>query len=161
MKKMIIGLLLVVIASGVWAENEAFPYACQSLPVTTATVLLAQSAPSVILIHNVSEADLWVTHPISGSDPGANAGWSSRLQSKRWSALALDDKAFELSCIESKPGHEQQVPCSEVVILCQWQKMAGTNGSTGSFWVAENMPLSDLLGHVEQRGFKLPEPTKR
>ena len=75
-----------------------------------------------MMIHNISEMDLWITHPIS--DPSAGAGWSSRLQSKRWSAFALGSQSFELSCIESKPGHEQQVPCAGALVVCQWPNVA-------------------------------------
>ncbi len=153
-----IRLSVLMIASwGVHAEAP-FPYDCKPMPLSAGTVKLPEGAPALVMIHNVSDVDLWITHPIS--DPSASAGWSSRLQTKRWSAFDLGSQAFELSCIESKPGHEQQVPCSGVLAVCQWLNIATTDKQPAPYWAGENMPLPELLGHLGQRGFKLPEPAK-
>jgi hypothetical protein len=112
------------------------------------------------MIHNLSHLDLWITHPLS--EPNASAGWSTRLQAGHWSALALDKKAFDLSCIESRPGHEQQVPCAGLLSICQWPNVKASNGGkgtgtgTGTFWAGEDLPLSALMAHVGSRGFKVP-----
>jgi hypothetical protein len=140
---------------GVMAE-EPFPYECKVMPVSSGTLMLPANAPALVMLHNQSDSELWITHPIS--DPSASAGWSSRLQSNRWSAFALGSQAFELSCIESKPGHEQQIPCSGVITVCQWLGIKTTDKQPVPYWAGENMPLSELLAHLSQRGFQLPEP---
>lgn len=157
--KSIVLSMLMMISWGVYAE-EPFPFECKGMSIPHGTVTLPEGAPSLILIHNLSEMDLWVTHPIS-EPSGASAGWSTRIQSKHWSAFAQGSKAFTLSCIESKPGHEQQVPCSGALAACQWSGMESTDKqSAPPFWAGENMLLPELLSHLEQRGFKLPEPKK-
>jgi hypothetical protein len=157
-------ILMIFLMSGSWGAYavEALPQACKIITVTGSTVTAPALAPSsLVMINNVSEMDLWITHPIS--EPTAGAGWSSRLQSKHWSALALKGKAFELGCIESKPGHEQQVPCAGVLVVCQWSSgitFDDQHKQTGPYWAGENMLLPDLLAHLTQRGFKMPEASK-
>lgn len=156
--KFIVLSLLMMASWGAYAD-EPFPYGCKIISIPHGTVVLPEGSPSLILIHNLSEMDLWVTHPIS-EPSGASAGWSTRLQSKHWSAFAQGNKAFELSCIESKPGHEQQVPCSGALAACQWLGIEGTDKQPAPYWAGENMPLPELLSHLGQQGFKLPELTK-
>jgi hypothetical protein len=151
MRLMMLAVLLMVS----WVVHAAshFPNGCQPMPISEGSIKLAQGEPSLILFHNISQSDIWVTHPIT--DPSASAGWSSRLQVKKWSAFAKAKDAFEISCIESKPGHEQQVPCSLVLNMCQWPKVVGTNKQPPPFWAGENMSLKALLEYLAQRGFKL------
>lgn len=149
-------ILLIMISWSTYA-NDALPHGCHSIAVTQATVTLPKSPSSLILMNNVSEMDLWITHPIS--EPNASSGWSSRLQTNHWSALALGDEAFELSCIESKPGHEQQISCSGSLVICEWPGLKGTDSQKMPYWAAENMPLSELLSSLSQKGFKIPERT--
>lgn len=148
---------LIILAS--WSVNalEAPPANCHPLSVSTTTLLLPKSPPRIVLISNLSDLDLWVTHPIA--EPNASAGWSSRLQPKHWSALALNETSFELGCIESKPGHEQQVSCAGVLMACEWPGITGKESQKTPYWAAENMPLPELLAHLNQRGFNLSEPT--
>jgi hypothetical protein len=142
----------------VWA-GVPLPYACKVMPITGITVMATETKPSLMMIYNLSEGDLWITHPIS--DPSAGAGWSSRLQTKRWSSLALGSKPFELNCIESKPGHEQQVACAGVLTVCQWFNVPTTEKQIPPFWAGENMSLPALLSHLAQRGYQLPEALKQ
>ena len=106
------------------------------------------------MLHNLSGLDLWITHPVSEADTAA--GWSSRLQSGHWSALALDTTAFELSCIESKPGHEQQVSCEHALAICEWPITSSPEHTSGIFWAGENMSLTALTAYLSRRGFELP-----
>ena len=131
--------------------SEIFPQNCQPMLVKGETVELTTSSPAIIVIHNLSSMDLWITHPVTATT--ANAGWSSRIQAGNWSALALTKKKFAISCIESKPGHEQQVPCEGLLGLCQWSKIKFPESEKGTFWAAEDMSLKSLLAHIGSRGF--------
>lgn len=152
--KITLSALLISISAFVYADNNSLPSSCKPIQLEGTSAMLTTKKPVLIMIHNSSKADLWVTHPVS--EPGASAGWSSRLQADNWSALALDKNAFELSCIESKPGHEQQVPCSTVISLCKWSSIAMSAKEKGTFWAGENMALPGLISHLGERGFKLP-----
>lgn len=151
--RFILNIVLIILSFEACA-TDAFPSDCKPIAVQAATVTLSGSA-SIMLINNISDTELWVTHPIS--QPSASAGWSSRLQAKHWAALALESQSFELSCIESKPGHEQQVPCSGVIRVCQWPVSSDKEKHAKTFWAGENMTLSALLAHLNERGFRLPQ----
>lgn len=152
--KAVLFIFFLGLAGGAYADNNTLPSTCKPIRIKEASVNLSAKKPLLVMLHNVSSADLWITHPVS--DPSASAGWSSRLQAGNWSALALDKEAFELSCIESKPGHEQQVPCSGVIAVCKWSTVVIPEKEKGTFWAGENMTLSGLVGHLGGRGFKLP-----
>ena len=154
--KYILSMMLVLVTVSACAD-EIFPVGCLPLVVHDELVKLSAEKPTLIMIHNLSKSDLWITHPVS--EPSTNAGWSSRLQGGNWSALALDKKSFELSCIESRPGHEQQVPCVGLLVACQWSNVTSPKTETGTFWAGEDMTLTALKAHVGSRGFGLNAPT--
>ncbi len=155
--KHVVGIVLLFMAANVSAD-EIFPSGCTALVVHDELIKLSTDKPSLVMIHNLSNLDLWITHPVS--EPGANAGWSSRLQAGNWSALALSDKTFDLSCIESRPGHEQQVPCVGLLAACTWSNVTMPKKESGTFWAGEDMTLTALKAHVGSRGFVLAAPTK-
>lgn len=150
----IISCLLALTGFALHASDN-MPSGCVPLTIAKETVMLSTKKPLVMMIHNTSPNDLWITHPVS--EPSASAGWSSRLDADNWSALAFDKKEFELSCIESKPGHEQQVPCAGVIAVCEWDGVSFPETLSGTFWAGENMTLSALIAHVSERGLGLPK----
>jgi hypothetical protein len=153
-----VSIMLFLSAWNAYAE-EIFPPGCTPLVVSGELVELPATKSTVTMIHNLSNTDLWVTHPVS--EPNTSAGWSSRLQAGNWSALALSEDAFELSCIESSPGHEQQTPCSAVLAVCLWSAAIMPEKSSGTYWAAEDMPLSSLIAYIKRRGFVFSEKGAR
>jgi hypothetical protein len=146
--------ILLVLHAAIGNADSAAPPSCTPLVVKDESIILTTKKPILVLIHNSSKGDLWITHPIS--EPSASAGWSSRLQADHWSALALNKESFELSCIESKPGHEQQVPCAGAISVCLWSSVQIPTEGSGTFWAGEDMSLNSLMEHLGGRGFKLP-----
>jgi hypothetical protein len=146
-----ISLCFLILVGNSWAAD--FPNRCIGIPIRDLTVILSADRPSVVLLNNVSRSDIWITHPVP--EPSASAGWNSRLQPGNWSALALNEKQFEISCIESKPGHEQQVPCSSVISVCRFHHVKSTEPATATFWIGENMDLDSLHTIIGQRGFEI------
>ena len=153
--RVILSLFLVLMALSVRAD-EIFPVGCTPLMVHDEVIKLSADKPVLVMIHNLSTIDIWLTQPETEDRP--NAGWLSHLQPGHWSALALDKKSFELSCIESRPGHEQQVPCVGLIVACQWLKAKMPEKETGTFWAGEDLILSALKAHVGSRGFILAAP---
>jgi hypothetical protein len=152
-------LFALFFASGSVLADVQLPYACKVMSITGNTVMTPAGKPVLMMIYNLSEGELWITHLVT--DPSAGAGWSSRLQTKHWSVLAPSSQPFELSCIESKPGHEQQVACAGVLRVCQWFNVPTTDKQPTPYWVGENMTLPELLSHLAQKGYQLPEAAKQ
>ncbi len=134
--------------------ESTLPVGCEPIAVQGESVTLKSKNNKLIFIHNLTSSDLWITHPVT--NPGASGGWTTRLQSDNWSALAVDKPPFELNCIESRPGHEQQVPCEGSIAVCQWKGVKTPKGDQGTFWVAEDMSLSALTAAIGARGFIVP-----
>ncbi len=153
----ILSIMLMLVALNANAE-EIFPAGCKPLVVHDEQVMLSAEKPILVMVHNLSTIDLWITHPVA--EPNSSAGWSRRLQAGNWSALALDKKSFELSCIESRPGHEQQIPCAGLLAACQWTNVTVPKKESGTFWAGEDMSLSALTAHVGSRGFVFPAPAQ-
>lgn len=151
----IVWFIIFASIMSVASAAEIFPKGCTPVVVNEELVKLSAEVPSLVMIHNLSNMDLWVTHPVS--DPSASAGWSSHLQAGNWSALALNEKSFELSCIESRPGHEQQIPCAGVLAACQMSPVTTPKNASMAFWAGENMTLKAILAHVGSEGFGLPK----
>lgn len=150
-------LLVIIFTLFSWPiqAQEIFPNGCTPLVVDGELVKLSTKKPVVVMLHNLSNNDLWITHP-ADTDPGAQAGWSSQLNGGKWSALALDEtKSFQLSCIESRPGHEQQIPCAGVLAVCKWINITMPEKKSGVFWAGENMDLAPLKAYIERMGFVL------
>lgn len=146
---------LLALSSSVFAVESTLPAGCHAVTVQGDKVTIKSKKKSLVFIHNLTSADLWVTHPVT--DPGASAGWTSRLQGDKWSALSLEKGPFVLNCIESKPGHEQQVPCEGAIAVCQWKEAKFPENAQGTFWAAEDMSLSALTAAVGARGYVLPQ----
>lgn len=155
--KYILSMILIFTACNACA-TDIFPVGCKAIIIKEGPLILSAPKPVLIMVHNLSNHDLWVTHPVS--DAGASAGWSSQLESDRWSALALHDQSFELTCIESKPGHEQQVACAGLLAVCEWTNRAIPQEVSHTYWAGENMKLSALKEHITQQGFVLRTPAQ-
>lgn len=148
-------IVLILIASGVNA-GEVYPNGCKPFVISKneENVILKTSKPSLLLLHNITNMDLFVTHPVD--EPSASAGWITEIEKDNWSALFLTEKEFILGCTEHSPGHEQQVACVDVLAICSWKNIVlGENEDelNNSFWAGENMKLEALKAYLARRGF--------
>lgn len=100
---------------------------CTPIPVVGESVEIKSSKPGFILIRNTSMNTLFLTNTKLDA---------SLIEAKKWSLLALNDKSFSLHCVESKPGHEQLLPCEGVVNVCQLKTKAPLPHATA--WLSEN-----------------------
>lgn len=145
-----------LLISTIMAHAEiAAPKGCQSIAIQGEGVTLQAKKYTLVFINNMSETDLWITHPVTGQSE--SGGWTSRLQAGNWSALAVDQGPFLLNCIESKPGHEQQVPCEKAIGACEMKGVKRPDGAQGKYWAGEDMSLSALTTSLEAKGIKWPK----
>lgn len=140
--------------SSVIHAEEVFPNACKPLAVKGEFANIPSGKPRLIMLHNLSGFDVWVARPFSEKENAG--GWSSRLQANHWSALYVEDETFELSCIESRPGHEQQVACEQALGVCEWPITSKPENIKDILMVGENMPLTALTAYIGRQGFELP-----
>lgn len=146
--------LLCLMNFAATAAQEVYPYGCKPFVIKQETVTLPAKTPRLILLHNLAQTDLWITHPPDEADTIENL--STPLQTNQWSALVLNQQAFLLNCIESNPGHEQQVPCRDVLAICEWP-LPQPEDNIKIRLVAENMSLVALAAYLNRQGFELPQ----
>ena len=153
--KFVVTILFLMLTESLYATTASLPPSCTPIAIEGESLMLSAQKASLVMIHNLSPADLWLTHPVSENN--ASAGWSSQLKADSWSALALDKEGFEITCIESKPGHEQQVPCTGLITACKWSEITLPNRASNTYWAGENMKLANLLAYLGGHGFVLSQ----
>lgn len=152
-------LLYIMPGSALATTDNILPTGCTPITISSESANLPlKKKPVLILIHNLTQTDLWLTHPVT--EPSASAGWNSRIEKSKWSAFLLDSpslhgSSFEFQCVESKPGHEQQISCAEAISLCRLSVKMPPQKDLGSFWAGENLSLKELMAHLGRRGFEL------
>jgi hypothetical protein len=135
-------------------------HAAEFLPAGCVPIVVEQliqfpaDKPGLMMIHNLSTTTIWLIPETPPTDPDAN--WNSALARGHWSALNLDNNSLALHCIESKPGHEQEIPCGERIAVCQWIPSAHPDKPKGIFWAGENQALTPLIAYLGRQGFILP-----
>lgn len=150
----ILSLFLGLMISGMGWTASFIDKHCQPIGVKNSEALLKVAKPSLIILQNTSDHIIWLTHPVK--DPGASAGWTSELSSKRWSALYMSPAKsdFNLACIESTPGHEQHISCADVLKVCILTADVKPENANGTFWAVENIRKKELMAALAQRGFE-------
>ncbi len=135
--------------------QEVLPNGCIAVVIKNDIVTLKVDKNMFIFIHNLSEENVWLVNQADVDNP--QSALSSEIVAGTWSALALNQapQELKLSCIESKPGHEQKVSCQDVLAICQWPNTKISEDKKGIFFVAESMDLSGLTAYSERNGYSL------
>lgn len=146
-------VLFCMLAFNVQAQ-EVYPQGCVPWPIHDANPTITTAEPSIFMLHNLSDQDLWV---IRSANTSTEPGLSSLLASGQWSALVINVKSASLSlkCIESKPGHEQEISCAHSLAICQWPKARLPELKAGIIWAGENMSLAPLQAFLGRQGYVL------
>jgi len=147
-------LIALSFTVGCQAGNSAgdFPESCveQGVEFNGKNLVLGEG---LYLFHNISDNSFWLNHPLT-KDPGASAGWGSEIGAGNWSALAIsnDMKNFAINCSTFGDAGVDYLNCEEVIKSCKIEKAAFNSGDSGSYWVAEDKPLQDLIEAIKGRG---------
>lgn len=150
-------LSLCLLTPATTRAEEVLPESCTPYSIRGESTLLPAGTSRIVMLHNLSESEIWITHPAESEH---DAPWSSRLQPNYWSALVLGENAFEMSCIESKPGHEQQISCEQTLAVCEWPLKQKEKKLQAPLWAGENMPMTVLIAYIGRHGFELPQKTQ-
>ena len=89
-------------------------------------------------------------HPLSAS-------WISRLDEGKWSAITLSHPGLVINCLGRKPGAIGFVDCASVLLVCSYPRGKISSGG-GSYWLAENRPLFDVLAILQNHGATVSSP---
>jgi len=108
-----------------------------------------KAVPQVYFIKNKSNSMLVIDHPEKSG--GAKAGWSSYLSPGKWSALAVSQTGFAVSCTINNQNKYSRANCAKLVSICQPTSGAVIQ-SNGNYWVAENKDWHDFIQIMKKKG---------
>ena len=134
------------------AENQI----CQSVDVKSENKEIVLPGPTeartnkLYIFKNLTSKSIWLDHPVL--HPSVSAGWSSYLRTGNSSALWVNRKNFNLSCAEITPGKVEYLDCAKVVSVCAPKEVIYKTSRKGTWWLAEDKPLDDLLKLLSKRG---------
>lgn len=149
-------MLFIILAFITTMVNAELPasISCKSIAISDEASIPSVDKPTLILIHNLSKLDLWLTPILSKSESNEEIEEASRLEKGHWSALTLNGTALKLNCVESVPGHEQMVPCTGAISICR-STFSKIPKNLDKLWIGENMVLATLIEYLGSRGFEL------
>lgn len=136
---------------GAWVMfASAFPRGCEPQRNAKKNVTFEAKGQRLFYVHNQNAQTVYLA--FINRTGTAHAGWTSKIDADKWSALTLDDRTLTFHCVETKPGSEQRVACRSVIGVCLQNNVQFDKNSQGSYWVAENEDLDLINEKVFARG---------
>jgi len=156
-------LAFLVVPGFMWAASSRVkPPACdyKNIVGKKGFYFLQTNMPNqLFLFYNRDKQAVWLDHPVS--HPSASAGWASKLQPGKWSALLVSDPRFQVSCnYMNKKGQYRRMTCDKAIIVCHMRqiKMKNQDKNNGNFWAGENRSLTELITYLKQRDIDIRTP---
>lgn len=107
----------------------------------------------LFLMKNISSYNLELKHTDKKSF--MDLGWEAALDSNKWSALVIDNKDIPIQCTVLAEANNDKAMCRDVLEVCLLQKTKFALSSPGSFWLAENTTLHNVLTALRKNGIKI------
>lgn len=110
----------------------------------------------LFVIQNKSQHSFWLIY-VKQKNPGASAGWYTKITPDRSTVLLLSKPRFNLMCnMIKKGGGASAVSCEKYFSVKKMKKYEVPKKALGqSYWVVENVKKTDLQHHLNERGFRL------
>jgi len=132
-------------------KADGFSYKNQQLVLNSQYGLTTQQ---LYFIKDSGPAGVWLDYQPLGTDQAA--GWRSYIRGGKWAALAVDKKNFRMVCLaRDKNEVKQFIDCEKVLQVCRAASANLLSGHQGTYWLAENGSLDDVLTSVHRQGITL------
>jgi len=124
-------------------QSEGFNFSQGALVLNNS----GQHQSRIFQIQNMDAGQVKLDH-FTETDPGMSAGWASSIDSGMISLLAMNQPNFAIKCMINNPPVEWGlIDCRRVLQVCA----ITPKQSLGSFWIAENKPLAEILKTLRER----------
>jgi hypothetical protein len=113
--------------------------------------------PQLYLIRNTSKYIITVDH--TKDNPGASAGWASRMHPGNWSAMIISEPNFMIKCSRGLlRGGAKNISCQDLVSVCYYDNFTDKENiaSMGTFWLVEDLPYTGFQQKMETRQISFP-----
>ena len=112
------------------------PPNCKIMPITDGKVALTGEKDALFYINNAHANNVYLANP-------AQPDLTIKVSPHKWAVLALKEKsASQFQCVESKPGSEQQLPCTHLVKICKLEKLKLPMTIIDNDWLVADVDLS-------------------
>lgn len=98
----------------------------------------------IYLLHNISKKTIVFNHETGSA---MNAGWSSTLSPKRWSALLIHQKNFNVSCTQISSSGVSYLDCSKLIKVCHVTNL-DMHEKQEAYWMSENRTRAAVNVHL-------------
>lgn len=107
---------------------------------------LSSTNQAVYLLNNVAPSSYFFSRSIT--QPGASAGWNTKIDPAKWAVLVINKKNSAWSCQSAVPGNNELFSCKSVLKVCQYKGKVNQQ-SLSAVWPIENSPLADVLNKLK------------
>lgn len=123
------------------------------------TVSIPAKSQKAVVLHNTGTQSIILNHPVP--DPGASAGWASKLNPDHWSVLQLHnnnarESLFLITCHrQTKNNQFSEVNCLKHIKHYQIKFKLPKKLHNGDFWLTENKQHKQLKQALKKRGVSI------
>lgn len=133
---------------GLTYAKEFLPKDCHAIPIDK-EVILEKQKDHLLMMHNLSRDEIWLANREQGR-------LTVSMAPGLWSVFYAPQGKSQWHCIQSEPGHEQKIPCHQVLALCEREaRPPKKDFSKLNFWVANNLSYSELDAYLQRVGWRL------
>lgn len=101
---------------------------------------------AIYFLQNVSEQNIWIDHS-NEEAPRLHTTWASQLKPYHWSAIAISEQHFKLSCAHENSALPDDAPCQTVLAVCK-TNLFRQQKFKSNFWLLENMEAGTFIRAV-------------
>jgi hypothetical protein len=135
------------------AQAGTFPPNCEpvNFSFSEQRVLFNTQNPEgqhLYLLFNGGDEEIILSH--KNKNTFVDIGWQTTLQPERWSAFAVNEINYPVTCEVDNPTLAAN-PC-QALRICELLKAKFALSNQGSYWVAENGGLRLILGQIRKKG---------
>lgn len=160
--KVTLFVLLSLVTISSYAANQV-PQGCYPENFTFEKGSLILNAKDnkqrLFFLYNISGQAIEVVH--YGKQSFFNSNWQTYIGRGLASAFAADEKQYEIACGIRKETKIDQVPCEQVLSICDYARARFELSNQGSYWVAENQSPRRLVYQIRKKGIRFRRLKRR
>ena len=79
----------------------------------------------------------------------------AKIDSGKWAAFAADIENLHFNCFAIDGDEENEIPCHEVLDICQYPRVKFALSNMGNYWVSTNKPQKRVIKDAIAKGILL------
>lgn len=140
-------ILVCMVCATCGFAKEIFPKGCEAKSIDQPQLQVPAARNQLVFLHNLSENHIWLANPV-------HPKMTVEMKPGQWNVLYLPKGDDTWKCIQSIPGHEQQISCQIGMAVCQWSaKISKSKRPKQNTWLAENTSYAEAKAYLQRMGW--------